>query len=64
MAKNGATVVKCQQLENLNQEDLELFLLYFQTFCWFKIIKEQIVTKKLYLRTSLIPWEPMKNTLG
>ena len=26
---------KYQQLETLN-EDLEFFMLYFQTFCWFK----------------------------
>lgn len=51
---------KCQQLEKLNEEDLEFFMLYFQTFCWFKLIKEQIITNKLYLCISFIPWKPMK----
>lgn len=41
----GAIIVKCQQLKNLNEEDLESFILHFQIFCWFKIIKKPIIKK-------------------
>lgn len=56
-------MVQCQQLEDLLEEDLEFFILYFQLLCWFKIIKKQIIKNKLSLSTSLVPWKHTKNTL-